>query len=64
MATREVRVHLKADVAEFVANLVAAKAVLAERERELIELKGPCSNSACRLHYAHSGPCDTREGSE
>lgn len=39
--------------------LAAAKAVLAERERELLELKGPCSNRRCRLHYAHSGPCDT-----
>jgi hypothetical protein len=31
--------------------------VLADRERELLELKGPCSNSTCPLHYAHSGPC-------
>jgi hypothetical protein len=41
--------------------LAAAKFVLAERERELLELKGPCSSTRCRLHYAHSGPCDTRE---
>ncbi|MCY1141357.1 hypothetical protein OWR29_25445 [Actinoplanes sp. Pm04-4] len=34
--------------------------VLADRERELLEIKGPCSSKACRLHYAHSGPCDTR----
>lgn len=33
----------------------AVRAVLTERERELLELKGPCGN--CRLHYAHSGPC-------
>lgn len=39
--------------------LDAAKAVLADREAELLALKGPCST--CRLHYAHSGPCDTRE---
>lgn len=43
----------------------AAKAVLADRERELLELKGPCSGGQvgvgpCRLHYAHSGPCDIR----
>jgi hypothetical protein len=38
--------------------LAATKPVLAERERELLELKGPCSNTACRLHYAHAGPCD------
>lgn len=30
---------------------------LAMRERELLVLKGPCSNTKCRLHYAHSGPC-------
>jgi hypothetical protein len=34
--------------------------VIADRERELLTLKGPCSNKACRLHYAYSGPCDTR----
>lgn len=37
--------------------LSAAVAILAERERELLELKGPCSNTKCRLHYAHSGSC-------
>lgn len=35
----------------------ALKVVLADRERELWDLKGPCSNKECRLHYAHSGPC-------
>jgi hypothetical protein len=40
--------------------LDATKAVLAERERELLELKGPCSEDACPLHYAHAGPCDVR----
>lgn len=34
--------------------------VLADRERELLDLNGPCSNRQCRLHLAHSGPCDTR----
>lgn len=38
----------------------SGQGVLAERERELLELKGPCSNKACRLHYAHAGPCDER----
>jgi CRISPR/Cas system-associated endonuclease/helicase Cas3 len=41
----------------------AARSVRAERERELLELKGPCSGAqgqACQLHYAHSGPCNTR----
>lgn len=41
--------------------LTAACAVLADRERELLELKGPCSSDRCRLHYAHSGPCDILE---
>lgn len=34
--------------------------VLREREAELLQLKGPCSNSNCRLHYAHRGPCVPR----
>lgn len=37
--------------------LRATKFVLGVRERELLELKGPCSNKACALHFAHSGPC-------
>lgn len=44
--------------------LHATRAVLAERERELLELKGPCSTTACRLHYAHSGPCDIKRATE
>ncbi|MBM0275340.1 hypothetical protein [Micromonospora tarensis] len=41
--------------------LAALRSVLADRERELLDLKGPCSGAQgqkCRLHYAHSGPCD------
>ncbi|MBM0235933.1 hypothetical protein JNW88_00325 [Micromonospora sp. ATA32] len=38
-------------------HVAAAKAVLADRERELLDLKGPCSTTGCPLHYAHSGPC-------
>ena len=34
--------------------------VLAVRERELLAIKGPCSNKHCRLHYAHSGLCDEK----
>jgi hypothetical protein len=37
----------------------ATQAVLRVREKELLDLKGPCSNPRCRLHHAHSGPCDT-----
>jgi len=38
--------------------VAALKTVLADRERELFRLKGPCSTADCGLHYAHSGPCD------
>ncbi len=45
--------------------LSAVEAVLAIREGELLALKGPCSSrdhrGSCRLHYAHSGPCDITE---
>jgi hypothetical protein len=39
------------------------RAILADRERELLELKGPCFTRRCRLHYAHSGPCDIERDS-
>ncbi len=55
---REIRTDL-AKAIEKAARIGATRAVLAERERELLELKGPCS-APCRLHYAHSGPCDIR----
>lgn len=41
--------------------LDAARAVLAEREAELLELKGPCRAQPCRLHMAHRGPCVQRD---
>lgn len=40
--------------------LSATEAVLSYREDELLERKGPCSNKECRLHFAHTGPCDRR----
>ncbi len=40
----------------------AAAFVRGEREAELLDIKGPCRVSACRLHYAHSGPCDIAAG--
>ena len=57
----------RAVIADLVAKLRAANAVLADRERELLELKRPCSGGQvgvgpCRLHYAHSGPCDILRG--
>lgn len=36
-------------------------AVLRIREKELLEIKGPCSQSYCRLHNNHAGPCDIRK---
>lgn len=30
---------------------------LALRENELIQIRGICRNSACRLQYAHQGEC-------
>lgn len=38
--------------------LIATQRVLADRERELLELKGACPAPGCRLHHAHGGPCD------
>lgn len=43
-------------------NTSAARAVLGYREAELLELKGPCRTTGCRLHRAHSGPCDIKRG--
>jgi hypothetical protein len=40
--------------------LKATEFVLAVRERELLAIKGPCSNKHCPLHYAHSGLCDEK----
>ena len=45
------------------ADTCAATFVLRERERELMETRGPCAQHAengCRLHRSHSGPCDIR----
>jgi hypothetical protein len=39
----------------------ALRHLLADRESELVGLKGPCTNRRCRLHYAHSGPCAQRD---
>ena len=41
----------------------AARAVLKDREAELLELMGPCRSRACSLHFAHRGPCDANRKS-
>jgi hypothetical protein len=52
---------LKDRIEELEAKLKAATFVCHVRERELLELKGPCRNYfGCGLHFAHSGPCDGR----
>jgi hypothetical protein len=40
--------------------LDAAHTVLRDRDAELLKLKGPCrwAKDGCRLHWAHSGPCN------
>lgn len=42
---------------------MAYRAVLREREAELLELVGPCSTAECRLHHAHRGPCNIKDKS-
>jgi hypothetical protein len=49
-----------AKVIDKAGRISATRAVLADRERELLELKGECSSAGCRLHYAHAGPCDIK----
>lgn len=64
MTEKSKRATITVDVTglEQVRSLVSAlRDVLDERERELLELKGPCWVGRCRLHYAHSGPCDIKE---
>jgi len=53
-------------VRELEMELAVSRTVLAERERELLALRGPCSNAVdnCRLHHAHAGPCAPAEGGE
>ena len=42
----------------------SVQSVLAIREQELINIKGPCTTPKCLLHFAHSGPCNIpKEGS-
>lgn len=36
-------------------------AVLRIREKELLQIKGPCPEENCRLHEKHVGPCDVRK---
>lgn len=66
MPEHPIQLHLRAQKAaarvlgSAEALLGATRAVLAEREAELLELKGPCTNGSCPLHLAHRGPCGQR----
>ena len=41
-----------------IARLEATQRILADRERELLAIRGQCATDACTLHYAHGGPCN------
>lgn len=56
---RRLRAAAQPAAAEPCRSCKAVRAVLGWREKELLDLKGPCSNKRCRLHRAHNGPCDT-----
>lgn len=47
-----------AEVRFLIARLESTQHVLADRERELLAIRGQCSADACTLHYAHFGPCN------
>lgn len=54
----EVGYELAVQLQRTLTRLRATEAVLDQRQRELVELVGPCSNPNCLLHRAHSGPCN------
>jgi hypothetical protein len=54
---RQAQIH-EQDAVRLGALLGACRAVREVRERELLEDRGPCSNTNCYLHHHHSGPCD------
>ena len=62
MSTKEpvdLMANLRASLDRAKAERDASRAVCADRDAELLALSGPCG-APCRLHYAHSGPCDVR----
>jgi hypothetical protein len=58
MSKTENQTELKHATSDY--RLATTSAVLAEREKELLAIKGHCSNAKCSLHYAHYGPCNER----
>lgn len=46
---------------------IAAEALVVERDKELMQIQGPCRAPGCMLHRAHNGPCNigslARDGS-
>ena len=45
---------------ELLARAEAAEALVAERDKELLQIQGPCRAPGCGLHRAHNGPCGLR----
>lgn len=37
---------------------IAAEALVVERDKELMQIKGPCRAPGCMLHRAHNGSCN------
>jgi hypothetical protein len=62
--SEKLRSAQQADLVSATATIQALRSVLADRERELLVLKGPCTTTGCPLHYAHSGPCNIRPTAE
>lgn len=47
-----------AEVRFLIRRLEQARRIVRTREAELLEIKGPCSNSECSFYYGHRGPCN------
>ncbi len=52
--------QMEREAQRYESTIAGLRSILADREKELLDVKGPCSCDRCRLHYAHSGPCDIR----
>lgn len=50
--------YFKRHAQQFEARVKALESILNDREAELLEVKGPCRNKDCSLHFAHRGPCN------
>lgn len=55
---RITKVTDNAEVLALLARAEAAEALVAERDKELLQIQGPCRAPGCMLHRAHNGPCN------